>query len=91
LFVVALATGAAIAAALPAMTALTTAIAEDWVATDRPVQLTRPSETEKSEAAARRARKKELIPAPQNQAQAPSPAPSVIAVDAPTATGQSPR
>jgi hypothetical protein len=39
-FVVALAAGVGLAAALPLATALTTAIADDWIATAPPVQLT---------------------------------------------------
>ena len=49
-FFVALATGGALAMALPAVNALTTAVADDWIATGKPVQLTAPpSGTRKAE------------------------------------------
>jgi hypothetical protein len=58
-FFVALATGGALAVALPAVTALTTAVADDWIATDRPVQLTqKPDDGQRAEGKTRRAAKK---------------------------------
>jgi hypothetical protein len=81
LFFVAVATGGALALALPGVTALTTAVAEDWIATDRPVQLMQ-KPVEKADLTVKRARKNEAAalatPGPQ---QADGNVPPALAVE----------
>lgn len=83
LFFVAVTTGGALALALPGVTALTTAVAEDWIATDRPVQLMqKPVEAQANEPTVKRARKNEAAaPATPGPQQADGNVPPALAVE----------
>lgn len=83
LFFVALTTGGALALALPGVTALTTAVAEDWIATDRPMQLTqKPVEAQKADPTVKRARMKDMaVPTTPGPQQADGNLPPTLAAE----------